>query len=232
MPYKKRYPARRNKPSTKYARKVPSQDVVKVRTPYGFSDMTVAEAASRAMSIASSLAGIINSELLHYDESNNNTPNSSTGSVFSLVRGMAQGDTNNTFTGNSILLKKINLKGTVTINASATTSRVRFMVLVDKRPQSAVPAVTDILSSANVTSFMNIDDQLLRFKVLKSRTFAIDANTLREIPFAYNFDMNRHIKFDDTQTPVSGDLVVLLLSDEATNTPTVNMQSRIRYYDN
>jgi len=188
--------------------------------------------ARKALAIATAVQGIVNSELLHYDETNNITPDNSTGSVVGISRGMSQGDTNNTFKGNSILLKKINLRFSCLMNSSATATRMRFLVLRDTRPLTSLPAITDVLSGTNVQSFMNIDNQIQRFRVLMDRRIVLTTNYPEKM-FIFNRKFRRmHIKFDDNQVPVLNDIVILAVSDEPTNTPTVNIGSRLRFYDN
>lgn len=200
----------------------------------GFSGMTVGQVASKALSIANGLRGIINSELKHYDEALGATAVSSAGSVTSLVSGISQGDTNNTITGNSILMKQFHIIGNLLINASATVSRVRVMLVQDTRPVGgATPAVTDILNASTVRSFLNIDDQLNRFRVLKNRLFILSqATTPEEITFTWHVKKTQHIKFNDSQQVILNDLLLLVLSDESTNTPTIAYSTRLRYYDN
>jgi len=188
--------------------------------------------ARKALAIATAVQGIVNSELLHYDETNNVTPDNSTGTITGISRGMSQGDTNNTFKGNSILLKKINLRFSALMNSSATATRLRFIVLRDLRPQTALPGITDILSGTNVQAFLNIDDQIQRFRVLMDKRITLTTNYPEKM-FIFNRQFRRmHIKFNDSQVPVLNDIIIACLSDEPTNTPTINIGSRLRFYDN
>lgn len=188
--------------------------------------------AVKALNIASGLYGIINSELKHYDETNSLTPDSSSGTITAIVRGMAQGTTNNTFDGNSILLKKIGLNFSMQMHASATSTRLRIMLIKDTRPQSSLPAITDILSSNTINAFLNIDDQLNRFRVLRDKRVILNTNNPEKVLMVNRAFKRCHVKFTDAQVPVLNDFYVVLLSDESTNTPTVTVTSRLRYYDN
>lgn len=194
----------------------------------------IASVANTAWKMGKIAMSVLNSELKHYDETNAPTPDTATGSVVSIVRGMAQGDTNNTFQGNSILLKSIQCRGSIVKNATATTTRVRYMLVRDSRPQSSVPAITDILSAASILGNMNIDDQIQRFRVLYDRTYVVSnvAGCPPNITFNYYVKQSHHIKFNDSAVPVLNDYLLLAISDEATNTPTVTTASRLRYYDN
>lgn len=177
------------------------------------------------------LRQIVNSELLHYDENGTSTPTGSTGDIIGILRGMTQGDTNNTMHGNSILLKSVQTNFTVNMNASATSTRLRVLMLLDTRPLAALPAITDILSSNTINAFMNIDDQIKRFRILKSFTVVVNTQYPEKVYKLYK-KMNLHCKFNDSQVPILNDILYVLLSDESTNTPTVTYNSRLRFYDN
>lgn len=188
--------------------------------------------AYSAYKLATNLKGIINSELKHYDESTTMNPDNTSGTITAIVRGMAQGDTNNTMDGNSILLKSVNLRFSVIMNASATCTRLRFLLLKDTRPNSALPAITDILSSSSIQAFMNIDDQLKRFRVLADKKITVNTQNPEKQFFISRKFKQTHVKFNDAQLPVLNDFYVACISDEPTNTPTINMTSRLRFYDN
>lgn len=192
--------------------------------------------AYKALTLATKVASIVNSELKHYDEAVSLSPDSSVGSRTSPIRGMAQGDTNNTFDGNSILVKSFFIRGTISIGASATATRVRLALVWDTRPSSVlgtIPAWTDVFSAADVNAMMNIDDQIKRFKVLFDRTYTLSTVMGRlEIPFRIFKKFSRHVKFNDSQVPILNDLILLSFSDEAANTPNIVGYSRLRFYDN
>lgn len=195
--------------------------------------MTVGQVASKALATANYIRGMVNCELHNYDEAQTATAIDNSGSVTSLIDGIAQGDTNNTFTGNSLLLKRVQLRGTIAMHASATSTRVRLMVVLDKRPPSSgtPPVVTDILNTAAITSFLNIENQIGRFKVLMDRTYVVNTQ-FPERPFTFFRKLSLHCKFNDSQELSLNDVLILQISDESTNTPTVAFNSRLRYYDN
>lgn len=190
--------------------------------------------ASRALYLATKVAGIVNSELKHYDESQTLNPDNSTGAVVSIVRGMAQGDTNNTFEGNSILAKRLNCRINLGLGASATATKVRIAIVWDTRPSTTlatIPAWTDVFSAASTNAMMNIDDQLNRFRIMHDKTYMLTTN-YPEKQIVINKSFSRHIKFTDAQVPNLNDIILLTFSDEATNVPGVLCQSRLRFYDN
>lgn len=218
MPYKK-------KTGTKYKRRY--------RRKAGFSNMTVGQVAQKALAMATSLKGIINAELKHYDESNSVTPTTS-GTTFSIVQGLAQGDTNSSINGNSVFVKKIVIRGSAVINASALGTRVRIMVIRDLRPVAGVVAApSDVLATPiNTNSLLNIISGQNRFKVLMDKLIVLDSSSNGEYFFKHFIEQSFHTKFNSTPNPVLNDIFVLALSSEGTFTPNVNIASRIRYYDN
>jgi hypothetical protein len=178
--------------------------------------------------------GIVNAEQKHYDELNNMNPDSATGASVSIIRGMTQGDTNVSLNGNSILCKQLVFGVSVNMNAVATSTKWRLMAVWDTRPSTTlatIPAWTDVQSASNVNSFMNIDDQLNRFRVIFDRRGTV-TTSYPERQFTIYRKCFKHTKFTDAQVPNLNDIIILCFSDEAANTPTISVRSRLRYYDN
>jgi hypothetical protein len=174
---------------------------------------------------------VLNSEKKHYDENNNQSP-STTGTVQSIVRGIAQGTGDSNIVGNSIRIKRINYSGQVTINASASETRLRWALILDKRPETSVPAWTDIYETANLQSFLNIDDQPGRFVVLRQKRIVLSTSAYSEQQWQGSIPVDLHVRFNDSQIPRMNDLLIVVISDETTNTPAMAVNTRLRYYDN
>lgn len=88
-----------------------------------------------------------------------------TGSV-TLLNTVAQGTTVNQRVGKKILLKSLQVRGYSAANSTATFNDVAWMIVYDKRPTGALPAITDILVSASAQS-LNNDNNSGRFAILK-----------------------------------------------------------------
>lgn len=207
----------------------------------------VASAAFSALRIAQGVASLINAEWKVKDLDSSTTPDTS-GSVIPLTF-LAQGDTNGTRTGNSILPKLLSVRVRAILHASATASVVRVIIFRDKNYDGANPAVNEVLEitgNENYLSFRNLDFSD-RFVIYKDWTLNLDeADTIDKTRSA-NIKFNTpakgtrrkkwiHIEYDDTSAAQASSkenqLLMLVLSNEATNTPTVHYKTRFRYLDN
>lgn len=193
-----------------------------IRTKYNWNQLQ----AGAALAL-----NVLNSEKKHYDENNNQSP-STTGTVQSIIRGIAQGTTENQLVGNSLRLKRINYSGQVAMNASATETRLRWAIVLDKRPETSVPSYTTIYSAATLQSFLNIDDQPGRFVVLKQKRITLSGNSYAEHQWQGSIPVDFKIRFNDSQIPRMNDILMVVISDETTNTPSMVVNTRLRYYDN
>lgn len=88
-----------------------------------------------------------------------------TGSV-TLLATVAQGASVNQRVGKKLQWKSLQCRGLVSNNATATVNDCTLLVVYDKRPTGALPAVTDILVSA-ASYAMNNDANSGRFQILK-----------------------------------------------------------------
>lgn len=192
-----------------------------------------ASTAVAAYNMAKKLKGVINSELKHHDATSS-TAISSTGLVVHLSD-IAQGDSESTRDGRSILPKSIYLQGHYVMNATASRTSIRTVLILDRRPDAGAPTWTDVYESADVNSLRNISSDQGRFRVLYERTDTLTDGG-KEISLWKKFvPISRvHCKFDGTAaTDTSQNAFYLLqVSSEATNTPSQSLQSRLRFYDN
>jgi len=97
-----------------------------------------------------------------------------TGSI-TLLATIAQGASVNQRIGKKILLKSIEGRGAVTSDSTTTVAYGRVMIVYDKRPTGALPAITDILDTIHPNSFNN-DTNSGRFLILKSQIFTCAGN--------------------------------------------------------
>jgi len=88
-----------------------------------------------------------------------------TGNVTLINANIQVGTTEYRRVGRKVLLKSLQIRGEVLTDSSTTTTHVAWMIVYDKRPTGALPAVTDILKTAFASSFMN-DANIGRFLVL------------------------------------------------------------------
>lgn len=204
------------------------------RTGRPIGGRTWGQTALRALSVASRVASIVNSELKYYDESNSIVPdnNSSTATnVTSIVRGIAQGDTSQSIDGASVLMKQIVLRWTCIIGASATNTRIRLALVKDTRPVATLPIWSDIFGG-DIHSFANVDSQAKRFRIMMDKTFVLRSALQTEKMYKFFKKVNFHVRFNTSQVPVMNDILLCALCDEGTNFPTITINSRLRFYDN
>jgi len=193
---------------------------------------TPAEVAYRAYRGVRYLKGLVNSELLKSD-TNSNTTISNSGTIIRMVD-IAQGDGDGQRTGNSILIRSINLKMAFFQHASATDTLYRVILLQDKQQQADTnPTVADILESTSTLSPLN-SDTVGRFKILKNWFFHTSdaSDTVKHFNFFLN--LRQHMRYNGSaSTDYQKDgIYLLLLSDQSTNTPTIYYNKRVSYHDN
>lgn len=97
-----------------------------------------------------------------------------TGSI-TLIATIAQGAGIQQRVGKRVQLKSIEGRGLVTSDSTATVAGGRMLIVYDKRPTGALPAITDILGSINYYAFNN-DDNSGRFLILKNQPFVCTGN--------------------------------------------------------
>lgn len=228
MPFKRRgfkRPIRRNR----RARKRPN--IIQQRRP-NLGNMSVAQLAAYAAKGVSMMKGIINSELKRYDAVFNLNP----GQVASVnvLTATAQGDDADNRDGNSILGKYLSFRMDGVMNTNATETVIRIMVFVDTQNQGALPSASEVLQSpSNTLSPLNIDNTQ-RFTILLDKYILLSDNGDRVIVRKFYVPLNFHLRYTGSaaSTYNKNNIFMLTQSDEATNTPVVNIYSRLAFYDN
>lgn len=97
-----------------------------------------------------------------------------TGSIV-LLATVPQGVIVNTRIGKKIQWKSLQCRGRVEQGSTAVRNDCALLVVYDKHPRDALPAITDILDSANATSFNN-DANSGRFRILKRADFLLNSS--------------------------------------------------------
>nr|UOF80963.1 capsid protein [Cressdnaviricota sp.] len=178
------------------------------------------------------LKGLVNSEMLH-NQSTGSTNTDSTGTM-TLLNGMAQNDTVNGRTGNSILMRNLFLRLGFVQHASATSTVYRVMVVQDSQQiGDTTPAISDILESVSVYSPLSTASSG-RFKILKNWMFSTSnaSNTVKLLE--KYFDFRFHTRFNGTASTdiQKNGLYLVTLCDQATNKPSFNYTWKVGYHDN
>lgn len=221
--YKRRYtPRKRNfrrRPTAWYNKK--------------YSAIQIAKKAARGVWY---LKGLVNSEKFKHDIQASSNPAYS-GTLSSLVA-INQGDGDGQRTGNSIFVRSVSMKGSVEWNSTQSVpQRLRMMLVIDKQQVGdTIPSPSDVLDTTG-TSFapysMLNDTTVGRFTILKSRMYNVSSEK-PVVDFNWNINLRHHVRYNGTTSSdiQKGGLYLLLISDAATNGPTVFRFIRVSYHDN
>lgn len=187
--------------------------------------------------VLSSLGNLINVEHKFKDTSVGNTFDNSTGVVLPLTL-LAQGTTDSTRNGNSVLSTSIHCNLKVYMHASATLTNVRIILFIDKQNAAGTaPTIAQLLQSTSPTAHLNMNNSD-RFVILKSTQHAMVIGTETR-QFVWQWQKNLtdlHIKYDgtaaDQASAAENHIYLAAISTEPTNTPTIEGDVRYRFVDN
>lgn len=153
-----------------------------------------------------------------------------TGSVIQVGH-PAQGDSQSNRNGDNITPTSLQFRAYGNINASATATQIRVIGYIWKQGSST--AATDIIESADIDSLKAFDKRY-QSKMLFDKTMTLNAvsrpearmNVRVKIPTKYRTAFQ-----PGATTYVNNGLYLFIMSDEATNTPTLNWTARMIYKD-
>lgn len=91
--------------------------------------------------------------------------NVSTTPTVTLLNGLISGSTATTRVGRKVAFRTFELKGYTQANAAALANVVRYAIVLDKQPNGALPAFTDIYDTVTPIALRNISNKE-RFQVL------------------------------------------------------------------
>lgn len=94
------------------------------------------------------------------------TINLDTTGYVQLLAVVPVGPSSNERIGKRIMLKSLQLRGSVWSGTNGVVARYAWMIVYDKRPTMALPTLTDIIDTASPLSFNN-DDNSGRFRILR-----------------------------------------------------------------
>jgi len=190
--------------------------------------------AKKAYTLGRKLYGVINSELHFHDTTNSTSP--STSGTVAHITDIDQGDDVSDRNGRSILAKYVDFKAVYQIHASASASTIRAIVFWDSQNQGSTPTVAEVLATASVVGQYNALTEHKRFHVLFDRLFCVDTTggRLAKVDTRISLGDKHHIYYEGTAGTAAGKGTIwyLLISTEATNTPSNSTSFRVHYYDN
>lgn len=221
----------------KYQRGYKRRSYRKKNSSSGFGGMSLSSAwktAKWAAQQAWKLKGLVNSEMLKLDILNTGTTISNAG-VVTHMSAIAQGDSDSSRHGNSVYCRSLNIKGFVRINASATSTCYRIAVIIDtQQVGDTSPTFSDIYENSDVSSHLN-NATVGRYKVIYNKVYTlVPTNDSAIRYFDINLPMRHHVRFNGSASSdvQKGGIYLVRVSNEATNVPTDNFESRLSYHDN
>jgi len=169
-----------------------------------------------------------------------------TGSL-TLMATIPQNSSQSGRVGKRIIFKSIQMRGLALADTTATINDCSIILVYDRKPTNALPAVTDVLVTAS-PSAMNNDTNSGRFKILKRIDFVLTGNSTAPASGmeAYNTDCfykfpggkDSEGTFKAGADGVIGDiekgaLYLLLVGNVAAGTADVTLNGiiRTRYWD-
>lgn len=227
MLWKKSDGKRRNKRSSGKKPRNPMQKP-------GRGRMVYLDAGRQALKDINILRRFINTEIKRVDYSATET--SSTTATFDLLNGMAQGTTASTRVGQSVKCDGIFVRLAITINASATTSFERVLVVMDKQANGAAPAIGSILNATTVVSPFVIGAQN-RFAILMDESFALSAGGIQCVLYDKSIACSSHVEYNTGSAGTIADIntnsiYLIHFSDQATNVVSLSMFVCFWFIDN
>lgn len=224
-----RYYRAKRKRTTTYRRR---------RRPWYSKKYSVAQLATKALKGVSYLKGLVNAELHKKDLNSLSGTVPNTGSINNLCQ-IAQGDNDGERTGNSLLLRYVNISGVVNRDSTNTSpsSHVRFMLFIDtQQVPDTPPTAADLLqvTSSSAAPFSKLNKLSVgRYRILTSRLVSVDSGNPSRL-FNLKLNMRHHVRYNGVASTdiQKGAIYFLAISGDATQPPGVVWTSRISYYDN
>ena len=102
-------------------------------------------------------------------------PLDTTGSI-TLIAQIAQGASVQQRIGKRAYYKSLLMRGIVVAGSTGTVADGAILIVYDKRPTGALPAITDILTAVSPHAFMN-DNNTSRFEIIRRIDFNILGNS-------------------------------------------------------
>ncbi len=159
--------------------------------------------------------------------------------VITQLSNIDQGDTTLTRDGAQLKCLSLQLSYSLFQSASATSSLVRVLLVKDKQTNQAIYTAGDLLfdvtAGDGIVSPYNRNNRR-RFTILHDKVYTFSATGTTVKHFGRKFRQDQIIRYDNSGNGIA-DLTqssysLVMLTNEATNVPTVTMFSRLNYVDN
>lgn len=185
-------------------------------------------------------------EKKYFDSTISNITDISAGVIVNSLNLIPQGTTDITRIGNKVTVRNVNITAFAynddQAGGSYAGSFLRTILFVDKQANGATAAVTDILKTANIASFRNMD-QVDRFIILKDKVTPIPVNSANALHTDVSSTMwklsnkcNIPVHFSSTTGAItelkSNNIGLLMIADTATcNASTSIGTARVKFTD-
>jgi hypothetical protein len=160
-----------------------------------------------------------------------------TGNVVTITQAIIEGDGADQRTGRQIDLKHIQWRIMLYLPSTNVHAAVRIVWFLDTQANGIVPAVTDVLTSAVVTSYYNGTNlQSKRFRILHDATYPL-VNTASNMQrfIQHDHKLNTIITYGASTSVAAANrknaLYALVISDAPANQPSFSLNAGIRFTD-
>lgn len=203
--------------------------------------MSIAQTAGKALAIAESVAGLLNTEMKMVEQFI--APTFSQAGQLTAFTMPGQGDGSSQRIGDQFRLKRIESKGYLEMHGSATHTFARIILLREVSPCGTDLTVANVLHNTNGTSLSSADAPFLfyerdgrqRFKVISDKTYHLETGTNELIPlrFTKSYKKGPIVEFDSGGAVITRNkFYYLVITDEPTNVPSARWLLRYHYVDN
>lgn len=199
---------------------------------------SIANAAFTGARIAKKLADVVNVEYKRMEGSMVNTSVPQSGYVFPISDQIVQGDADTSRDGDSLKNQRLTMRIRGT-NKGSSFNNLRFIILVDKQARSVSDPGWSLsdwfthVGGPNATLSAKLYDNRFQTKILMDRTIYVNNNDFVTKEFHVNLPLNFHTQYVSGTTTVSTNrLMLIAISDAATNIPEFNAVWGLTFTDN
>lgn len=194
--------------------------------------------AGKALAIARSVKAMVNVEYKFHDVKVTSAAQATSPTPIQLVN-IAIGDSGSQRDGNQLKAVGIYLKYLWTIDASATNTQVRVLLVHDKQTNGAIFTGADVLADVsaidNIISPYNLDNKY-RFRILYDRVHQMNNGGNQSVTAKKFIKLNEKLRYDNAAAAISSltssSYSLLIMSSESSNYPLITLHSRLRFVDN
>lgn len=198
---------------------------------------SVKQLASYAAKGVSKIYGMVNSEMFKLDNVYSSTSIGASG-VVAPITNIAQGDGSAGRTGNSILVRSVNAKGSLTWNTSSALQTVCIMLVQDNQQVYDTPSPViaggdqGILTTYSPWSHLNVNT-VGRYSILWRKCYTLNSQK-PQVLFEINKALMHHVRFNGVNAnDISrGGLSIIFVCSDTLNPSFFNMNERTSYRDN